>query len=149
MAYEFKKIAEVEALDKVPDGANALIEVNGEVKRVPGSGLGGAGGIATAIIKSSDYDRAVAGVSTYMASGAPAVTYSCINMTYEEARQILTSGQPLAVMMMYVNGAHPYNAYAYDVIMRESDIKIEGPHNIYWTPDEITTTDPTKGGQVN
>lgn len=143
MAYEFKKLSEVEALNEVPDGANALVEVGGEIKRVPGNGLGGAGGIATAIIKSSDYDSAVAGVSTYIASGAPTVTYSCINMTYEEARQILTSGQPLAVMMMYVRGAYPYVGYAYDVIMRESDIKIEGWDTIYWTPDEITDTDPT------
>ena len=142
MAYEFKKIAEVEALDKVPDGANALIEVNGEVKRVPGSGLGGSGGIATAIIKSSDYDNAVAGVSTYAMSGH-VVTYSCINMTYDAARQILTSGQPLAVMMMYVNGDYPCDAYADDVVLDINFIGIAaGSRELFWTSDGITTTQP-------
>lgn len=141
MAYEFKKIAEVEALDKVPDGANALIEVNGEVKRVPGSGLGGS--IATAIIKSSDYDSAVAGVSTYQASGAPAVTYSCINMTYEEARQIMTSGQPLAVMMMYNSGGL-INRYVVGVAFTSSFIMVveNNDHCLYWTSDGITTAPP-------
>ena len=145
MAYEFKKIAEVEALDKVPDGANALIEVNGEVKRVPGSGLGG-GGIATAIIKSSDYDSAVSGVSTYAASGKPTATYSCINMTYEEARQIMTSGQPLAVMMMYNSGG-PINRYVDGVAFTSSFIMVvyNNEHRLYWTPDGITKTDPTGG----
>lgn len=39
--HTFKKLGEVEALPEVPEGANAFIEVNGEVKRVPGDGLGG------------------------------------------------------------------------------------------------------------
>lgn len=39
--YNFKRLTDVEALPEVPEGANALVEVNGEVKRVPGDGLGG------------------------------------------------------------------------------------------------------------
>lgn len=35
MAYEFKKLADVEAVEQVPEGANMLIEDNGEVKRAP------------------------------------------------------------------------------------------------------------------
>ena len=45
MAYEFKKLSEVEALDAVPEGASVLAEVGGEIKRVPGEGLGGSGTI--------------------------------------------------------------------------------------------------------
>lgn len=44
MAYEFTKLADVPALEEVPEGANAFIEVEGEIKRVPGDGLGGGGG---------------------------------------------------------------------------------------------------------
>ena len=51
MTYTFKKLGEVEALTEVPEGANALIEINGAVKRVPGSGLGGRGAIKTAVIR--------------------------------------------------------------------------------------------------
>lgn len=59
MSYEFKKLSEVEALTEVPDGAKVIAEVNGQIRRVPGSGLGGSGGIKTAIIKFSDYDQAL------------------------------------------------------------------------------------------
>lgn len=41
MAYEFKKLSDVEVLDEVPENANALVEVDGAIKRVPGNGLGG------------------------------------------------------------------------------------------------------------
>ena len=45
MAYEFKKLSELEALDAVPEGASVLAEVGGVIKRVPGEGLGGSGTI--------------------------------------------------------------------------------------------------------
>lgn len=50
MAYDFQKLADVELLEEVPDGASAFVAVDGVVKRVPGSGLGG-GGVATAILR--------------------------------------------------------------------------------------------------
>lgn len=40
---DFKKLADVELLEKAPEGATAFAEVNGEVKRVAG-GIGGGGG---------------------------------------------------------------------------------------------------------
>ena len=43
MAYEFKRLADVEALSEVPENATVLAEVNGAIKRVPGNGLGGNG----------------------------------------------------------------------------------------------------------
>lgn len=61
MSYEFKKLSEVEALTEVPEGANMIAEANGQIVRVPGSGLGGTG-IKTIIIKSSDYDQKLTGV---------------------------------------------------------------------------------------
>lgn len=44
MAYEFKTLGSVEALTEVPENAHALVEVDGEIKRVPGGALGGSGG---------------------------------------------------------------------------------------------------------
>lgn len=41
MAYDFKKLSEVEALTEVPENATVLAEVSGSIKRVPGSSLGG------------------------------------------------------------------------------------------------------------
>ena len=48
MAYDFQKLADVELLEEVPDGASAFVAVDGTVKRVPGSGLGGGGEIGRA-----------------------------------------------------------------------------------------------------
>ena len=44
MAYEFKTLGSVEALTEIPENANALVEVDGAIKRVPGGALGGSAG---------------------------------------------------------------------------------------------------------
>lgn len=104
MVYEFQKLSEVEALVEVPEGANALIEVNGDIKRVPGSGLGGATGIKTAIIKDSNYDNAVAEMLNPAPAPsealAPSITYECLNMTFEEAYETMANGEPLQAVLM-------------------------------------------------
>lgn len=43
MAYTFKKLAEVEEIQEVPETARAFVEVDGEVKRAPYGAGGGAG----------------------------------------------------------------------------------------------------------
>ena len=40
MSYEFTKLSEVPAVSEFPEGANAIIETNGEIKRCPSSGGG-------------------------------------------------------------------------------------------------------------
>ena len=95
---EFKKLAEVEMLEATTDTTNVLIEENGEIKRVAKTEVGGMG-IPTAIIKSSNYDNMLAGIQTTMAE-TEEITYECINMTFEEAYEIMASGQPLNVIGM-------------------------------------------------
>ena len=41
MSYEFTKLSDVPVVDEFPEGANAIIETNGEIKRCPSSGGGG------------------------------------------------------------------------------------------------------------
>lgn len=41
---EFKKLSEVDMLDSASDNATVLVEEGGEIKRVPKSAVGGAGG---------------------------------------------------------------------------------------------------------
>lgn len=147
MAYEFKKLGEVEALEEVPDGANALIEVNGDIKRVPGSNLGGGGGIKTAIIKASNYDNTIAGLQTTAAVGA---TYSCINMTFEEAYTTMAAGEPLAVMFMLISeGAgvceQGYAIFAGDAIVGVPCICVGGYEKelqLFWTEDDLSINQP-------
>ena len=68
MSYEFTKLSDVPVVDKFPEGANAVIETNGEIKRCPSSG-GGSGFEYDFIIKSAD------GVSFTLETG----TYEAIN----------------------------------------------------------------------
>lgn len=41
MSYEFTKLSDVPVIAEFPEGANAVIETNGEIKRCPSSGGGG------------------------------------------------------------------------------------------------------------
>ena len=40
MSYEFTKLSDVPTVSEFPEGANAIIETNGEIKRCPSSGGG-------------------------------------------------------------------------------------------------------------
>lgn len=100
----FKKLSEVEQVESASNNATVLIEEDGKIKRVPKKEVGGAG-IPTAIIKSSDYDDAVAWVSGQSTPSPRAmpnpVTFECINMTFEEAYEILSNCEPLNVLVMF------------------------------------------------
>ena len=82
MSYAFKKIGATNMLETAPDNANVVCEVDGEVNRVPATKIGG-GGIKAAIIKQTGN------------------TYSCDNMTYEEAVEYLTKGVPFLIYIFY------------------------------------------------
>ena len=80
MSYAFKKIGATNILENAPDNANVVCEVNGEVNRVPATGFGN---IKVAIIKQTGN------------------TYSCDNMTYEEAVEYLMNGVPFLIYIFY------------------------------------------------
>lgn len=146
--YEFTKLSAVEALAEVPENANALVEVEGAIKRVPGSGLGGDKGIKTAIIKSSDYDNALAGLQTAQAP-APAVTYTCLNMTFEEAYQTMASGEPLQAVLMSVGEGCvtiPCMVIFAGLLIGTPCLGINSCDTtviLYWTADGLSTKAPT------
>lgn len=100
MAYDFQKLADVELLEEVPDGASAFVAVDGVVKRVPGSGLGG-GGVATAILRMASESNASAKEVTRAASiPVRKLPITCDNYTYAQARAVLESGEPLSAMIL-------------------------------------------------
>ena len=53
MAYEFKKLSEVEKLEEVPETATVYVEVNGETKRVDKKKVGGTGAIFVKLVRGS------------------------------------------------------------------------------------------------
>ena len=104
MSYAFKKIGATNILENAPAEANVVCEVNGEVNRVPATKIGG-GGIKVAIVKQTGS------------------TFSCDNMTYEEAVKYLTNGVPFLVFLFngaeymmargaYYNGTSKIEVYA-------------------------------------
>ena len=100
MAYDFQKLADVELLEEVPDGASAFVAVDGTVKRVPGSGLGGGGGIATAILRFDIESNASTNAVTMIASiPVHELPITCDNYTYAQARAVLEAGNPLTAMI--------------------------------------------------
>lgn len=152
---EYKKITEVEMIEEPSEGATVLAEENGALRRVPYDKVGG---LPTAIIKDSDYDNAIAGVQT-MASAAPAVTYECTNMTFDEAYAIMASGQPLQALAMltfyggmvvpalpmFAGNAMagvPCIVFFISIVMSASDVITL---QLCWTADGLSTDAPSGG----
>ena len=149
MATDFKKLSEVDVLEEAAETAHVLIEENGEIYRVPKTAVGGAGGgIKTAIIRDSEYLNAIAGLSTTMQE-APAVTYGCINMTFEEAYETMANGEPLNVVGMFtgegvinMQGSVVFTGTAMGVPCIWVIFANE-PSLLYWTADGLSTSRPS------
>lgn len=154
--YDFRKLGDVEALESVPENANALVEVGGDIKRVPGSNLGG-GGIPTAILKmdmgGSD-GKSVASLRESRAS-AEIYTATCDNMTFAEVKALMLAGGLVSAFLCstFASGNHRGSASAgamFGSYMSEQGVK-EGitfafqmfgaEIYFYWYPDDHITTD--------
>lgn len=156
MATEFKKLSEVAVLEEASETAHVLIEENGEIYRVPKTAVGGGnvGGIKTAIIRDSKYLNVIAGVST-MTSHTPAVTYECINMTFEEAYETMAKGEPLNVVGMLLNRGAPANLQGFVMFDGTASFGvpcivvlfklISNAITLFWTADGLSTSEPSSG----
>ena len=110
----YKKLTDVEVMEEVSENTMALVEENGQLKKVPcGKGFGG-GGVTTAIFKANYYEDIIddmlnggRGSAPSMAQAGPKVSkYTCLNMTFQEAYDLMRSGEPLMGLMMdHYNGA--------------------------------------------
>ena len=149
MAIQYKTANQLPIMEEVTGNTYALVEENGTLKRVSGSSLGGSG-IKTAIIKSSTYDNAISG-STEI--GNEATTYSCINMTFEEAYQTMSNGEPLQAIIMIKADGVPSCVQGILVALADALFRVpaiviviaiaDAPkQNYYWTADGISTNPP-------
>ena len=144
MAYDFQKLADVELLEEVPDGASAFVAVDGVVKRVPGSGLGG-GGVATAILRMDNESNASAKAVTRAVSiPAENLPITCDNYTYEQARAVLAAGDPFtAMILMSENNISGWGS-CQSVALYDNCIamKFGNEMTIYWTADGFFDREP-------
>lgn len=150
MAIQYKTANQLPIMEEVTGNTYALVEENGTLKRVTGSSLGGSD-IKTAIIKSSTYDNAISGLTEM---GNEATTYSCINMTFEEAHQTMSSGEPLQAIIMTVVDSVP--SCFQDIFVALADASLGVPtigiviamapeQRYFWTADGISTNPPVTG----
>ena len=104
MATEFKKLSEVNIIEEPKDTAYALIEQDGEIYRTSKVKANGAGEVRTAIIRANDYLDWLDYMLNYRPQPKLAESYTpsfeCINMTFEEAWEIISAGQPLQVVAL-------------------------------------------------
>ena len=115
MSYAFKKIGATNILENAPAEANVVCEVNGEVNRVPATKIGG--GIKVAIIKHTGN------------------TYSCDNMTYEEAVGYLTNGVPFLIFIFDDTQYKIARGASYN---GTSKIEVYAANSFSWTSAGIT-----------
>lgn len=86
MSYTQKKLSEVELLTEAPENATVFAEVNGEIKRVPGKGLGGSGN-GLVLVETSSPSNSPSPVSVMVT--LPEVWTFSANMTLDEAMELL------------------------------------------------------------
>lgn len=146
MAYDFQKLADVELLEEVPDGASAFVAVDGVVKRVPGSGLGG-GGVATAILRmASESNASAKAVTRAMVNPIKKLPITCDNYTYAQARAVLEAGNPLAAMIFMSNGNMSDWLSCSNVALLNNCIgmlfNIDDGLSIYWNADGFFDREP-------
>lgn len=154
----YKKLTDVEVMEEVSESTMALVEDNGKLKKVPcGAGFGGGSEVATAILKSSRYGKITPKIEV-------GPTWECINMTFEEACEILASGKPLIALIMDQIYGSDYTAYVITrnqlgygtpainffysnpsfVYGEDNYYHIADPNNLnlYWTAEELSQYDP-------
>ena len=147
MAYDFQKLADVELLEEVPDGASAFVAVDGVVKRVPGSGLGGGGGIATAILR-VDIESNASEKAVTMAASIPVnkLPITCDNYTYAQARAVLESGNPITAMIFTsennMSGWISCSQIAFSDNCIVMAFIIDKEQDIYWNADGFFEKEP-------
>ena len=135
------KIATVDAVEEPSETANMLIEESGVVKKAPVASVGS--GIKTAIIIDNWYDAFIAGATEPPTEDQ---VYRCSNMTYEEARAILASGEPLDVFLkIFINNTptnvHAMVSYTPDFIAVGVFIGAE-PFALFWSANGIRQNHP-------
>ena len=95
MAYEFQKLADVEAVEEFPEeGASVLIEHEGDIKKCPADGIGGGGGSGIPLLRTivdpetgdtnlelDDGRTADEFVESFEKDGVCLMLYSCVEVT--------------------------------------------------------------------
>ena len=111
---EFRKLSDVDVIEKISNNGYILIEEEGEIKKVSNKEVGS--NIPTAIIQSTMYMEAInyfknPSVSPENVDVQPMVMmaeeYECINMTFEEVWGMITEGKELNCIIKIADVDYP------------------------------------------
>lgn len=150
MAYEFKRLADVELLDKVPEGCSVLAEVDGVERRLPSEGLGSSGNalIFVATMASDGGEEASLRLNT-LGQSAPEFESIVANMDFADAYAAYEAGEILSACGYCVQGEGlvmtPGSIYDGRSILGIECLVISVPMAstyFYWTADGISTDGP-------
>lgn len=144
MATEFVRLADVPAVEEIKDSDTVLVVQDGDVKKAPKSAVSG-NIIKTVIITDNWYDAIINGAEEPPTENP---IYSCSNMTYEEARAILASGEILNVFFKGVSSDGP--TITHTIIHYLPEIKfipifvllMSEPITLFWSADGFSIEPP-------
>ena len=118
MSYEFTKLSNVPVVSEFPEGANAVIETNGEIKRCPSSGSGGGGVEFITLTQSGE---------TFIA-----------NKNSEEIIALIDSGKlPMLIIPPEALAKYNINTVFYMLPMAQDGTELEMPGFIFGTPAPV------------
>ena len=150
---EFRKLSDVDVIEKISNNGYILIEEEGEIKKVSNKEVGS--NIPTAIIQSTMY---MEGINYFKNPPAypesidvqPMVMmseeYECINMTFEEVWGIITEGKELNCIIKIADEGYPRTIMSpcqIDVVgYRELIIRPLHSDSYIWTDEGISLPEP-------
>lgn len=143
----YKKISELEIIDKPAINSHVLIEENGVLKKTPSNGSIGGGGVKTVVLKQAEYTPGVG----YSNSSRICTCESGENFT--DIMEYFNTNMPIMVLVKeiyessagYTIASKVYpNKYAEDTF-----ITIEADQTFYWTSNNtITIKKPGESGSA-
>lgn len=169
MELQFRSLADVEIVEEINDNGHVLIEEDGKIKKVPKKEVGS--GVPTAILQNPEYPYAI---DSRIINGGDEYSFKkpsgeneetevseqsndvkvmeihvypvCINMTFEEVYEIITSYQPINIILQDVDydWEVPYMTNCTVIVVGENRLSVvyRKPSSDYncelqWTPDGL------------
>ena len=169
MELQFRSLSDVEIVEEINDNGHVLIEEDGKIKKVPKKEVGG---VPTAILQNPEYPSLVHDIITgggeeyslKKPSGENEETEVseqsndvkvmegvdnypvCINMTFEEVYEIITSYQPINIIIQDIDSdwGVPYMTNCTVMVRGENLLGVVylppsyGDNcELYWSPDGL------------
>jgi hypothetical protein len=148
MAFEFKRLADVELLDKAPEGCSVLAEVDGVERRLPGEGLGSSSNALIFVgTMASDGGEEMSLRLNMLEQSTPEFESIVANMDFADAYAAYEAGEILSACVYCVQseGLVMFPAFVFYAThyygVESLAINIQGL-TFYWTADGISTDEP-------